>query len=125
MTITDRPANPRPGRATRTVVYPAFTQTGPEEPVEGTRGIYLYLRLSKYHRDGADAIERQRLDLLRKLNTEGGWTVLGEYIDNDSTSASAVRNRKGWRQLCPASRSWQDFLVLKVGDVRVGLVAGQ
>ena len=99
MTITDRPANPRPGRATRTVVYPAFTQTGPEEPVEGTRGIYLYLRLSKYHRDGADAIERQRLDLLRKLNTEGGWTVLGEYIDNDSASASAVRNRKGWRQL--------------------------
>ena len=90
MTVTDRPANPRPGRATRSVVYPAFTQTGPEEPVEGTRGIYLYLRLSKYHRDRADAIERQRLDLLRKLNAEGGWTVLGEYIDNDSASASAL-----------------------------------
>ena len=99
MTITDRPANPRPGRASRTVVYPAFARTGPDEPVEGTRGIYLYLRLSKYHRDGADAIERQRLDLLRKLNAEGGWTVLGEYIDNDSASASALRNRKGWRQL--------------------------
>lgn len=25
-----------------------------------------------------------------------------------------------WLDKCPASRSWQDFLVLKVGDVRVG-----
>lgn len=58
MTITDRPANPRPGRTARTVMDPAFARTGPEEPVEGTRGIYLYLRLSKYHRDGGDAIER-------------------------------------------------------------------
>ena len=99
MTITDRPATPRPGRASRTFVYPAFARTGPDEPTEGTRGIYLYLRLSKHHHDGADAIERQRLDLLRKLNAEGGWTVLGEYIDNDSASASALRNRKGWRQL--------------------------
>jgi site-specific DNA recombinase len=55
--------------------------------------------LSKYHKDKADAIERQRLDLTRKLATEGGWTVMGEYIDNDSASASAAKTRKGWQQL--------------------------
>lgn len=71
----------------------------------GTRPIYLYLRLSKYHRDGADAIERQRIDLTRKLAAEGGWTVMGEYIDNDSASASASRTRKGWRQLNADVRS--------------------
>lgn len=99
-TRTKQPgANARPGRATRAVVYPAFTQTGPDTPAEGTRPIYLYLRLSKYHKDKADAIERQRLDLTRKLAAEGGWTVMGEYIDNDSASASAAKNRKGWRQL--------------------------
>ncbi|EFK54598.1 resolvase, N-terminal domain protein [Corynebacterium genitalium ATCC 33030] len=65
----------------------------------GTKPIYLYLRLSKYHKDKADAIERQRLDLTRKLAAEGGWTVMGEYIDNDSASKSAARTRKGWRQL--------------------------
>jgi site-specific DNA recombinase len=91
--------NARPGRATRAVVYPAFTQTGTETLAEGTRPIYLYLRLSKYHKDKADAIERQRLDLTRKLAQDGGWTVLGEYIDNDSASSSAAKNRKGWRQL--------------------------
>ena len=30
----------------------------------GTKPIWLYLRLSKYHTDGADAIERQRIDLV-------------------------------------------------------------
>lgn len=99
-TRTTQPgANARPGRATRAVVYPAFTQTGPDSPAEGTRPIYLYLRLSKYHKDKADAIERQRLDLTRKLAAEGGWTVMGEYIDNDSASTSAAKNRKAWRQL--------------------------
>jgi DNA invertase Pin-like site-specific DNA recombinase len=81
------------------VVYPAFTRTGPEQPAAGTKPIYLYLRLSKYHRDGADAIERQRIDLHRKLLADGGWTVMGEYIDNDSASSSALRTRKAWRQL--------------------------
>lgn len=89
----------RPGRATRSVVYPAFTRTGPAEPLPETKPIYLYLRLSKYHKDKADAIERQRIDLTRKLAAEGGWTVMGEYIDNDSASKSAVKTRKGWRQL--------------------------
>ena len=91
--------NARPGRSRRSVVYPAFTRTGPDEPLPGTKPIYLYLRLSKYHKDKADAIERQRLDLTRKLAAEGGWTVMGEYIDNDSASKSAARTRKGWRQL--------------------------
>lgn len=49
------------------MMYPAFTQTGPDMLAEGTRAIYLYLRLSKYHKDKAGAIERQRLDLTRKL----------------------------------------------------------
>ncbi|SDP27362.1 Site-specific DNA recombinase [Nakamurella panacisegetis] len=65
----------------------------------GSRPICLYLRLSKYHKDGQDAIERQRIDLTRKLAAEGGWTVMGEYVDNDSASASAVRTRKGWHAL--------------------------
>ncbi|TXN29816.1 recombinase family protein [Lacisediminihabitans profunda] len=92
-------ANARPGRTGRTVIYPAFARTGPQEPARGTKPVYLYLRLSKYHRDGADAIERQRIDLHRKLLADGGWTVMGEYIDNDSASSSAVRSRKAWRQL--------------------------
>lgn len=54
---------------------------------------------TKYHKDKADAIERQWLDLTRKLAAEGGWAVMGEYIDNDSASKSAARTRKGWRQL--------------------------
>jgi site-specific DNA recombinase len=92
-------SNARPGRTTRSVVYPAFTHTGPAVPVEGTKPIYLYLRLSKYHKDKADAIERQRIDLTRMLVVDEGWTVMGEYIDNDSASSSAVKTRKGWRQL--------------------------
>lgn len=99
-TLERRPGlHARPGRTTRSVVYPAFTQTGPESPLEGTKPIYLYLRLSKYHKDKADAIERQRIDLTRMLAAEGDWTVMGEYIDNDSASSSAVKTRKGWRQL--------------------------
>ena len=91
--------NARPARASRSVIYPAFARTGPEQPHPGTKPIYLYLRLSKYHKDKADAIERQRLDLTRKLTAEGCWTIMGEYIDNDSASSSAARTRKGWRQL--------------------------
>ncbi len=91
--------NARPSRPMRAVVYPAYARTGPSEPLPGTRPIYLYLRLSKYHKDKADAIERQRLDLVRKLAAEGGWTVMGEFIDNDSASSSAARSRKGWKQL--------------------------
>ncbi|WP_244302854.1 recombinase family protein [Leucobacter coleopterorum] len=99
-TTQHRPGpNARPGRTTRTVIYSAFAHTGPQTPVEGTKPIYLYLRLSKYHKDKADAIERQRIDLTRMLAVEGGWTVMGEYIDNDSASKSAVTVRKGWRQL--------------------------
>jgi len=99
-TTTRKPGpNARPARATRSVIYPAFTHTGPATAVPGTKPIYLYLRLSKYHKDKADAIERQRIDLTRKLSMEGGWTIMGEYIDNDSASASAARTRKGWRQL--------------------------
>ena len=107
MTIENKNAgaNARPGRIARTVVYPAFARTGPEMPATGTKPIYLYLRLSKYHRDGADAIERQRIDLHRKLLADGGWTVMGEYIDNDSASSSAVRTRKAWRQLNSDIRS--------------------
>jgi len=55
--------------------------------------------LSKYHADGADAIDRQRLDVTRQLESDGGWTVVGEYVDNDSASASAVRSRTGWQAL--------------------------
>ncbi|WP_027140633.1 MULTISPECIES: recombinase family protein [Pseudofrankia] len=55
--------------------------------------------MSRYHRDGRDAIERQRIDLTRKLDVAGCWTIIGEYVDNDSGSASAARNRKGWHAL--------------------------
>lgn len=101
MEILERRPGPhaRPGRSTRSVIYPAFAHTGPDAPLPGTRPIHLYLRLSKYHKDKADAIERQRIDLTRMLAAEGGWTVMGEYIDNDSASSSAVKTRKGWRQL--------------------------
>src|SRR6266511_2726139 len=85
----------RPRRLTRAVSYPAFRGYDGVVVAPETRPIYLYLRLSKYHKDGQDAIERQRIDLTRKLAAEGCWTVVGEYIDNDSASASAVRTRKG------------------------------
>lgn len=91
--------NARPGRTGRSTVYPAYAQTGPESPTPGTKPIFLYLRLSKYHKDKADAIERQRIDLTRMLTAEGGWTIMGEYIDNDSASSAAIKTRKGWRQL--------------------------
>lgn len=89
----------RPGRLTRVVSYPAFRVYDGVTLAAGTKPIWLYLRLSKYHKDGHDAIERQRIDLSRKLAADGGWTVLGEYVDNDSASASAVRTRKGWHAL--------------------------
>jgi DNA invertase Pin-like site-specific DNA recombinase len=66
---------------------------------EGTKPIWLYLRRSNFHDDGGDAIERHRVDLTRKLTADGGWTVMGEYVDNDSASKSAVRTRRGWHQL--------------------------
>lgn len=107
-TTTKKPGpNARPARSTRSVVYPAFQRTGPQTPAPGTKPIYLYLRLSKYHKDKADAIERQRIDLTRKLSAEGGWTVMGEYIDNDSASKSAARTRKGWRRLNEDIRALQ------------------
>lgn len=100
MTPTPRAPGPnaRPALRTRSVVYAPFTPYDVElKP--GTRPIHLYLRLSKYHRDGADAIERQRIDLKRKLEADGGWTAMGEYVDNDSASASAARTRRGWHAL--------------------------
>lgn len=78
---------------------PPFRWTGPEAPLPGTRPVVLYLRLSRAHGDGRDAIERQRLDLTRKLAVEGGWTVMGEYVDRDSASAYARTERAGWRAL--------------------------
>ncbi len=89
----------RPGRLTRAVSYPAFRAYDGVKLAAGTEPIWLYLRLSKYHKDGQDAIDRQRIDLTRKLAAEGGWTIMGEYVDNDSASASAVRTRKGWHAL--------------------------
>ncbi|TFE28825.1 hypothetical protein E0F15_14070 [Frankia sp. B2] len=67
----------RPGRRTRAVVYPPFRSYGVEVR-SGTRPIWLYLRLSKYHRDGADAIERHRIDLTRLLAGHvGRWKIAG------------------------------------------------
>lgn len=88
--------NPRPAKQARSTTYPAHTSF--DTQVErGTRPIVLYLRLSKVHADaGADSIERQRLDLRRKLAADGGWTVTAEYVDNDSASSSAARTRSGW-----------------------------
>lgn len=88
-------ASTRTGRP----LYPAFRWTGPEQALAGTRPVFLYLRLSRACGDGHDAIERQRLDLCRMLAAEGGWTVMGEYIDRDSASAYAARERSGWRGL--------------------------
>jgi site-specific DNA recombinase len=65
----------------------------------GTKPIWIYLRRSNFHDDGGDAIERHRLDLTRKLAADGGWTVMGEFVDNDSASKTTVRTRKGWHQL--------------------------
>jgi site-specific DNA recombinase len=94
-----RPNFRRPGRLTRAVSYPAFRAYEGVNCAAGTQPIWLYLRLSKYHKDGQDAIERQRIDLTRKLAAESSWTIVGEYVDNDSASASAVRSRKGWHAL--------------------------
>lgn len=89
----------RPGKLSRSVSYPAFRTYDGAVVARSTKPIWLYLRLSKYHKDGQDAIERQRIDLTRKLAAEGCWTIMGEYVDNDSASISAVRTRKGWHAL--------------------------
>jgi len=99
VTEAQRPVVRRPGRPKRAVTYPAFRAYDGVTVRPGTRPIWLYLRLSRYHKDGRDAIERQRIDLTRKLDAEGCWTIMGEYVDNDSASASAARNRKGWHAL--------------------------
>ena len=36
--------------------------------------------MSKYHKDKADAVERQWIDLTRKLALKGDWTIIGEYV---------------------------------------------
>ena len=48
----------------------SFRRTGPEEALPVTRPVFLYLRLSRAHGDGRDAIERQRVDLVRMLAAE-------------------------------------------------------
>jgi site-specific DNA recombinase len=95
----ERPYLRRPGKRLRTVSYSAFRAYDGVVLMPGTKPVWLYLRLSKYHKDGQDAIERQRVDLTRKLTADGCWTLMGEYVDNDSASASAVRNRKGWHAM--------------------------
>lgn len=98
--VSPRPAvHRRPTVARREHTYPPFRAYDVAEAAPGTDPIWLYLRLSKYHKDGADAIERQRLDLTRQLTGEGCWTIMGEYVDNDSASASAARTRRGWKKL--------------------------
>ncbi|TXN29768.1 recombinase family protein [Lacisediminihabitans profunda] len=82
-----------------------FRWTGPEVASPGTRPVFLYLRLSRAHGDGQDAIERQRIDLTRMLTGEGGWTIMGEYVDRDSASSYATRERRGWRALNAAITS--------------------
>ena len=89
----------RPGKPVRSVSYPAFRSYYGVVLLPGTKPIWLYLRLSKYHKDRQDAIERQRIDLTRRLAADGRWTIMGEYVDNDSASASAGRSRRGWRAL--------------------------
>jgi len=89
----------RPGKATRTRVYEPFVPYSGVTVDVGTKPIWLYLRRSNFHDDGGDAIERHRIDLTRKLSADGGWTVMGEYVDNDSASKTAVRTRRGWHQL--------------------------
>ncbi len=89
----------RPGKATRAKVYEPYVAYSGVATQAGTKPIWLYLRRSSFHDDGGDAIERHRIDLTRKLAADGGWTVLGEYVDNDSASKSAVRTRRGWHQL--------------------------
>lgn len=97
----------RPGKLKRDKYYPAFTAYEGVSLLPGTMPIYLYLRRSRYHRDedGGDTIERHRLDLTRQLAVDGRWTAMGEYVDNDSASASAARTRRGWHLLNQAIES--------------------
>jgi len=89
----------RPGKATRAKVYEPYVPYAGVTVQAGAKPIWLYLRRSSFHDDGGDAIERHRIDLTRKLAADGGWTVMGEYVDNDSASKTAVRTRRGWHQL--------------------------
>ncbi len=52
----------------------------------GVRAV-LYLRQSLDPSGAGAAVERQRIDC-RALATGQGWTVIDEYVDND-TSATA------------------------------------
>ena len=101
MTETTVPAGThrRPGKATRSRVYEPYAPYTGVTVRSGSRPIWLYLRRSNFHDDGGDAIERHRLDLTRKLAADGGWTIMGEFVDNDSASKTAVKTRKGWHQL--------------------------
>lgn len=93
-----KPLYRRPARSKRQRAYEPYTAYSP--PLgDGDRPIVLYLRLSRYHADGADAIERQRIDLHRKLLADGRWKIVGEFVDNDSASVSAIRERAGWKAL--------------------------
>ncbi|NHC44624.1 recombinase family protein [Motilibacter sp. K478] len=85
-------------RPVRARPYAPFTRLT-DAAAPGTQGIYLYLRLSKRHGDRGDAIERQRVDLRRMLDQQSGWTVLGEFIDNDSASRFAARERAGFEAM--------------------------
>lgn len=99
----------RPARGKRAQTYEPCVAYGVElRP--GTEPLWLYLRLSKVHakRDGADAIERHRLDLKRK-HADGPYTVVGEFTDNESASSYGTRQRKGWLALNEA---------IEGGDVR-------
>lgn len=119
-----RPRHARPGKPDRVVRYEPFVSYG-VAPDPGTEPVWLYLRLSRYHRDGADAIERQRIDLQRRLAEQGGWTVMGEYVDNDSASASAARTRRGWAKLNEAIDAGQVTAVAFWKLDRTGRVAYQ
>ena len=89
----------RPGKPGRAKVYEPFVAYAGVTIAAGTNPIWLYLRRSSFHDDGGDAIERHRLDLTRKLAADGHWTVMGEYVDNDSASKTAGRTRRGWQRL--------------------------
>jgi site-specific DNA recombinase len=99
---TPKTEHRRPGKAARAKVYEPFVPYPSAAVAPGTKPIWLYLRRSNFHDDGGDAIERHRLDLSRKLAADGGWTVMGEYVDNDSASKTASKTRKGWHLLLKA-----------------------
>lgn len=97
--MTQAQLHRRPAKLTRAKTYEPFVRYEGVTLKPGTKPIWLYLRRSNAHNDGGDAIERHRLDLTRKLDAEGCWTIMGEYVDNDSASKSARRTRRGWHLL--------------------------